>query len=288
MRTSVAAGAGVLAGCLGVLGDDGFQHRKWLGHRDGTARFALSRPAAVLDQSDYLSADYREQLEDGGDFEALTGVDPVTVEYSFGADGWYAWSGGFDEDDLSGAVTGDGFERARTHEGYDIYRSHESAGDLWGWAAAVDGATCLFRQYHTDDPTDAVDFLADVVDTRGGDGVRLVEERPAADVLTGELGDEHEVRGIVYGQHDRDGLGFDGLLARGQRARIDGSETPFTEIFVFDSPDDAEDAPAESALGEWRQGDSYWSVATDDVDVSVDGRVVELEGRIPTSEFRGL
>lgn len=288
--TSLAV-AGSLSGCSSLFGGDDFDYVDWL-YAPGTVQdvdhywFTAVDLGTWHDHEDELGDGYEELREDTMDFPLeQMNVDFEQVEHELlvGAGGVYI--GDFDEDSVVDALEADGYAETDTYEGYSLYRDEtdEQFEDLERYIA-IDGETVVANAGIANG-SDARDGLEALVDAGAGEQTRYMDDNEDFAILTDEL----DSGSFVYGETmepvaetDVSSGEFAGTVANGTRTRLDGGQTTFTAVLVFEGSEeiDVEDIEAWTETDDF-DGADLW----EGIDITVSGRTVTVTGETETAEI---
>lgn len=307
------AAAGTLAGCLSTGGETpaetdgsdtdtdgtatpsaaetatpgagGFAYDEWLPTPSvfETERysFGVLRPAALATHADVLGSNFYEDLVSGTVLTDATGVDPSAVETLAGFDSGVVLAGSFDADAVASNLEDAGFESGETYRGFDLWTGDDSSSHAGQAVGVGDGVLVAGRATTATSGGEAAKAVVDA-------GTDAGERYPDASEAMGALVERLQAGELRVGiprkppeETDAERAQFAGNTALGYRATVGGTETVVRIVFVFES----ESAADADAVRTWTETSSGRAMEyMQDVEVGQEGRVVSVDGTMPTGD----
>lgn len=286
---------GSLAGCGSIpfIGG-GNSLSEWIPDPDeydseGTSFNALNY-SKIAENEDFFDEDTFDSLESSGE----STVEPLDIDYedvTMAAQAGPAsiWNGNYENQTVIEALededTGQGeFEEDDTYEGYKVYILQEAA-DEPNIAYAVNGTTVVQTRRRGEE--NAVDMAEIMIDTKTGNGTRLVDEEEQFKTLLNEVGSGTIISGNFFPDSEvedtnEDQGRFEGTIAQGSRLNINGETSDGKWVYVFDSEGDGDQGDLEDyATGSLDDQYNF----NNDPSASAGGGVGTITGTFDTDEL---
>lgn len=287
-----------LAGCAGILGDDDAEAGSvadvttWLPepreiHSDlDHYEFSVETPAAVAETFDELSVFLG--FDQNTSFGSLPATDvEYTVEASMDTEeeqhGFEIYIGDFDAEWIGTQLrSNDNFSMGRDFEEFSLYERDDDS-DFESSAVAVSGEAIVEATHfdQSSDPSaDAVRFAELLIDSNNGTVPRYAEADVDLEALVGALPDGHEFSAGTFRRMDETDAEFGrfrDLVGRASSERFSNDAITEAEVFVFSDVN----APRERDFEIYIEDSGRFSDFPSRPTVTVDGRIVTIEGRRP-------
>jgi hypothetical protein len=236
----------------------------------------------------HLSDRLTRALENLGPVSSAAGLDPEARDAYLRNAPVSVIPASFDRDRAVAALTDEAFEDGGEHEGFRLLVGE---GRTFGSIVVGVGTDTLVWAQGAipDDAPPGADTVTEVVeaavDVGTGNGTRRVDVDADLALLLDAVGVDAVLWGrttSAVGETDLERNRIEGQVAQGFNLAANGAESLLREAFVFDDEDDTD----VQAVQSWLTSEGMtFADAVDDPDVSRDGRVVVVEGTMPTDEF---
>ena len=289
LKVAAASGAAALAGCSSVLpgsGSPAASTSEWL-YQPGTVAdvdhyLALRyRPATLAERgANFDDAVYDAMQAIGGSARDLVGFDfaETDAQLSFGQNGVIETE--FEASDVVAVLESDDFTEGDAYGDFDVYvgPDEDAAVGIGGSAVVVARSTGIFGS-----ADNAASILEAILDVNAGDAESYAEDSDDFQTLADAVadGDVQSVRTHeATTETDTDEGVFAGEVARGIDSQLveGGIETTF--VRVFNEASDVDDGDVQDWVD---ASDTFGDFES--VDVSTDGRVVEVTGTEQTGAY---
>jgi hypothetical protein len=290
----IAVGAvGSTAGCLDSIPfvGGGANYTSWIPaadefQEDENLSFSFSNNNTFANNEDNFDSDYWDQTEQ--DVDALDiDFEDITFDLSFGP--YQIYDGNYDQQTVIDALedddTGRGeYDEEGEYEGYTVYLPDNVAGSP-RTAYGVNGTTVV-RASATREEDDAEGVLEIAIDTDNGNETRFVDDNEDFGLLTDELGSGTTVSGSVSEDETEDDnpeFGqFEGAVGSGSTLTVNGENSNFKYVVIYDSESDTDQAVLEDFFDEAL--DDFFD-PDGDPSYNTNGRVATIKFSFPTDEL---
>jgi len=282
IRASAVAGATAVAGCSSILGGGGSADagRNWL-YEPGTVadvdhylalRYA---PATVAERGANFDDDVYDAMRAfGSSARDLVGFEfaSTDAQLAFGKNAVLETD--FEADDVAARLEGEDFGSEGSYGEFDVYvgPDEDAAVGVGSDAVVVARSTGIFGS-----ADNAESILEAILDVNAGDAQSYVEDSADFEALVDATGDG-DVQSVRTHPEtdatDTDEGEFAGEVARGiDSTVVDDASIETTFVRVFNEASDIDEGDVEDWVDASELFDDF-----EDVDVSTDGRVVEVTG----------
>jgi len=241
----------------------------------------------ILNNESELDSDTAESLTEmeGSAWEAAgLSTEDAVVGLDWG--GVSIVQGNLNKNDAISALEGEDFSEETTKNDFTILTGDDDS-EYPRRGAGVTGNR-IIEGYGTDDK-DPDEVVATAIDVGNGNADRYADENEDFQTLlnktgigtitVGSTGEEVEETTAEAGQ-------FEGNVASGARYDINGEDTAFKAVYIFDTSDDVNTGDIEDYVSELESAeDGILSQTRGEVTVNQDGRAGIIEATIPTNEL---